>query len=333
MAGVKALRRIQFGKESVAGTAVAATVMYRASGATIQDNREVVFVEEDVGVLTGMDRTYISRYGAEIAFDPSPATFEQFPYWLQASIKDVTPTTDTGSGYIYTYDINESSTTDTLATYTIETGDDQEAEEMEYSYVRSFELSGVAREAWNVSGTWGGRQCSTSTFTSLSLNTVEEMLFSKTKLYIDGAASTDTVGTTLKSNTLLEATLTYNSGLMEVDAADGVLYFSFVKRTQPECLLSLTFEHDGSSTAEKDAWRAQTARQIQLLIQGSNLTTGGAYTVKTCKINLVGKWESFTKLEERNGNDIVTGVFRMRYNLTKDMSGQFIVVNELSALA
>ena len=50
MAGIRALRKLQYGKETTAGTAVAATAVWRGIG-TIQDNLETVFPAEDIGIL------------------------------------------------------------------------------------------------------------------------------------------------------------------------------------------------------------------------------------------------------------------------------------------
>ena len=51
MAGSRALRKIQLGKETTAGIAVAATTLWRGMG-TVKDNREVVFPEEDGPAIT-----------------------------------------------------------------------------------------------------------------------------------------------------------------------------------------------------------------------------------------------------------------------------------------
>lgn len=330
MAGIKALRKIQLGKETTAGTSVAATALWRGMG-TIEDQLEIVFPEEDIGVISGTDRTYIPKLLAAITFDEVEATFEQLPYPLSAGIANTTTgVTDTnGSGKIYTYTMT-TSTQASVQTYTIEGGDDQQEEEMEYSFVPSFTLSGKAGEAWKISADWQGRQVTPSTFTgSIAVPSVEEMLFSKTKLYIDAT----TIGTTQKTNTLLEATLNVNTGLVPVFTADGNLYFSFVKQTMPEVTLDITFEHDGTSVAEKAAWRAQTARLIQLTCEGSTLTTAGStYSVKTGIIKLAGKWEAFEKIDEQDGNDIVKGTLRARWHSTSNQFMTMILVNQLSSL-
>jgi hypothetical protein len=92
----------------------------------------------------------------------------------------------------------------------------------------------------------------------------------------------------------------------------------------PEIMLSITFEHDGTSVAEKAAWRAGTARSIKLLWEGS--------TGKSLDVRMVGKWDNFEALGEQDGNDIVTGNFRARYNSTAAGFFTAIVQNSLAAL-
>jgi len=124
MAGVKALRKIQLGDESPAGTAVAASTIWRGLGA-IEDQREVVFAEEDVGVLPGVDRTYTPKLLAALAMEETEATFEQLPYILEAGVKSVSGVKDgDGSGYAYTFAF-PTTAANTPLTYTIEMGDNQ----------------------------------------------------------------------------------------------------------------------------------------------------------------------------------------------------------------
>jgi len=332
MAGVKALRQIKLGAESTGtpGTAVAATTVLRLVG-TLEDQREIVFPAEDVGLLSGTDRQYTPKLLGAITME-GEATFEQAPYFFEAGIDNTAPTTDSGSGYIYTYTL-PTTAQKYPRTYTIEGGDDTEAEEMEFSFVKEFTLSGNAGEAWMLSSNWTGRQVSTSTFTPSSdtpIPTVEDALFSKTTLYID--ETSDTIGTTAKSNTLLNASLKVVTGFKEVPTADGNLYYSLVKQVAPEVTLEITFEHDGTATAEKAKWRAGTARQIRLNCLGSALTSSGTHTYKTLRVNLAGKWEKFDKIDEQNGNDVIKATFRARYNSTAALFGSIVVVNELSAL-
>jgi hypothetical protein len=326
--GIKALRKIQLGKETTAGTAVAASIIWRGTG-TLEDQREVIFPDEDIGYLSGVDRLYCPKLLAGFVFDAVPATFEQLPIILSAGVKNVvTGVTDTGgSGKVYTYTF-PTTAQNIFTTWTIEGGDDSGAEEMEYSFVESFEISGNGGEAVMMSSNWIGRQVSTSTFTTpLSVPTVEEVLFGNGKMYIDGT----TIGTTQVTNTLLGFALRVNSGIVTKFTADGQKYFSFATQTKPEVLFDVTFEHNASAVSEKAAWRAGTARLIRLDIAGNALTTAGTFSNKLLRVDLAGKWERFDKIGETNGNDIVTGTFRANYDPTAAKFAEIKVVNQTAS--
>src|SRR3989304_4623311 len=104
MAGVKLLRRIQLGRESVAGTAVASTTIWRGVGG-LDDKREIKFPDENVGIIGGTDRSYISKLAGAISFESVEATFEQFPHILEAGVKLVGTGVagGPGSGKVYAY--------------------------------------------------------------------------------------------------------------------------------------------------------------------------------------------------------------------------------------
>lgn len=334
MPGVKALRRIQGGLESVAGTAVPATFRWRGTG-TMQDAREVTFVNEDVGYLTQVDRTYIARLAALYTFDESPASFEQLGYILNAGIVGSTGIADgVGTGYIYIYNF-PGAAQQTPYTYTIEGGDDTQAEEMEYSFVESFNMKGEAGGPLNVTANWRGRQVTATTFTpstDVTLPDVETILFSKGKLYL--SASTDAFGTStdLAVQTWIDFDLNITTGIMAYETADGALYFSGVKNVAPEIVATFTFEHNATAIAEKALWRLETVRRIQAKFEGSALTPGTSYSYKTLIVNLIGKWETWDKIGEKDGNDIITATFRGRWNVTEATGGGFILVNSLAAL-
>lgn len=324
-AGIKALRKIQLGKEVTAGTKVNADIVWRGTG-VIQDNLEQIFPTEDIGILGGSDRSYIVRYEAGLSLNEVEATFEQLPHLFEMGIESVTPTTD-ASGSTYTYALPFSSTdmvssTD-LATYTIEGGDNAGEEEFGFGFARSISLTGSAGQAVMMSAEIVGRQVEPGTFTpGVALTAVEEILFGKGKLYIDDVKAFP--ATTQISNQLLGMSLSINTGWLPVYTADGELYFSFIKQTTPEVTLQITFEHDTTAIAEKAKWRAGTPRIIRLTFDGTSN--------KKLAIDIAGKWESFDVLGEQDGNDIVSGTFRGRYNATVGRMFQVAVTNALAAL-
>jgi hypothetical protein len=299
----------------------------------IEDQREVIFVEEDIGQYPQADRTYVPRYAAALSIEDTPLTFEQFPLLCAIGIDDIVSGAADGAGTdkIYTYPLPVASDNG-FKTFTIEGGDNQQAEEMEYAHAAEITLKGAAGEAWMMSANLIGRQVALSTFTAaLSVSAVEEALFSKTKLYIDAAGGT--IGTTLKSNTLLDAEITITTGLIPKFTADGDLFFSFVQQTEPVVTGSITFEHDAVGVAEKASWRAEDVKLVRLICEGSAAATPGTtYTYLSLIIDMALMWEKFDAIDEADGNDIVRGNFKCVYSSTDSLFFQIIVVNELAAV-
>jgi hypothetical protein len=333
MAGRRSLRKIQIGRESTAGTGVAATSIWRGTG-TILDNREQQRVSQDVGIVGGTDEVNQTMLGGALSVSQTPATFEQFLHVLEASIKTATPAADgAGTDFIYTYAFPTTSA-NTIKTYTIEGGDDTQEEEMTYCFVKDWTLQGSGRTAWQLSANWQGREVTLSTFTgALALPAVNYMNFGMSKVYIDAVGGT--FGTTIKANTLRGANIKCVSGVEAKDTADGRLDFSFAQGGQDYMLTGqLEFEHDAIALANKVDWRAMTARKLQIKIEGTTAfaTPGTAYSVPTCILNLPLKWSNFEKIGEANGNDIVTGSFFSAYNITVAAGPVVIVAAELATV-
>lgn len=329
--GVKLLRKLQFGRETTAGTAAAASTIWRGLG-TLEDQRETVFPEEDIGYLSGTDRAYCPKLAGALTLESVEASFEQLPHLFEMGIMTATPVTDTGgSGKIYTY-THATTAAPTLKTYTVEGGDNAGAEIMSYCYAEKITIEGKAGEALKMGADLKGRTIAPTSFgTSATLPAVEEILFSKGTLYIDAVSGT--AGTTPVSETLIEMKLDDTTGIIPVYTADGQLYFTTVKCATPEVTIDLTFEHNASAIAEIAAWKAGTPRLLKLKFPGTALTTAGSgYSYKTFEIIAAGKWEKFTPLGDSDGNDIVTGTFRVRYDTTAGKFIQYIVVNELASI-
>ena len=332
--GIKALRQIQICREDTQGTATTDFYVWRGTG-TLEDSRESVWPEEDIGIFGGTDRQYFPKLAATLEMDEVEATFEQLPHILDAGIKYAAPTTDTGSGYIRFWEepVTDAVESTDLMTYSMKCGDNNEVEKFSFGFVTEFSLSGSAGDAWMVKSTWTGREASTDGdgFDSgATLQGVEEALFSKTKLYLD--ATSDTIGTTLVSNTLIGATLEVTTGWTAVHTGSGRLDLSFVKQVKPEIKLDITFDHNNTASLEKYNWRNGIDRKIRLLCEGSALSDDGAYTYKTLQVDLAGKWDTFDKIDEQDGNDVVTGHFIARYNSTAELLAAFTIVNEVADL-
>jgi len=288
-----------------------------------------VFPDETVGYLSPKNRSFTAKLGGSIEFAETPATFEELPVILSCALEADTGGTTEGSGYLYRYRAATSSI-HTPNTLTIEAGDNQQEEQMTYCYVESFTLSGEAGGPLNVGARWRGRQVATGTFTSaLSLLSVEEIPFSKGKLYIDA----NTVGTNLKSNTLLGVRLEVPTGQEGIHAADGELYFSTLVQKGAAPTLQLTFEHDSTATTEIEHFRQGNTRLFRLEWEGTALNTAGTtYDSKTLRIDMAGIYENVEAITDQDGNNVRTINARIVHDDTSNLFFDTTIVNERSSL-
>ena len=329
--GRRALRKIQIGIETTAGTETNADEIWRGVG-VIEDEATPVIVEEDVGIYGGTDRSYLPYVLGHLRFEDTPATFEQLPYILACGVENVqTGSADgTGSGKVYQYDFPTTQQA-TICTATLEAGDNQQEEQFTYGFVESFRIAGNAQEAVMMSADWTGRQVAPGTYTAaLTLDTVEEILFQKATLYID--TSGGTFGGTQKTDTLLSFDFYMNTGWVPLFTGDGNLYFTVNKCVGPEITLDVTFEHDATAVAVEAARLAETEQLVRIKVEGSALTTDDSYTYKTLIIDAAGKWIDPGPLADQDGNDIRMGHLVSKYNVTAADWGKIIVVNEVAAL-
>ena len=323
---------IQLGIESTSGTEVDASTIWRGIG-TMDDKRTITFPDEDIGYISQTDRAYEPKLEASISFESVPLTFEQGPYVFNAGVKLATAAQDgtAGSGYSYVHTAPTTSV-NTIGTYTIEAGDNIQEYQMLYSFVEKIKLSGKAGEAWMVQSDWVGRQVAKGTKTaSLSLPTVEEVPFSATTMSIDTVGGT--IGSTAVSNTLLACEIDITTGWHGTWTGDNK-YFSLhnMDGKKLDITAKITYLHNASAVAEYDAFVAQTPRQIRIESVGSALTTGGTFTDKTFRVDMAGKYETWDKIGEDNGDDIVVATLKVRYDATAALYFEPTFVNQLTTL-
>lgn len=340
--GVTALESTKIGVEALAGATTDTVTTYWRGMGKIKDRQEVVFPPERVGKVGGTTRSYIPRTGSEFTLE-GDATYEQLCYIFNAGIYNATATTDASSGLTRTWTVQHSSsdayaTTD-LATLVVESGDNNEVETVRYGFIREFTLAGTQGAGMTIAATGQARAPSTSTATTVGdtdlENPAESILFSKVALYIDD--STGTIGTTQKSETILDMSLKHTTGWVELPARDGRLDFSSIKHIDDEIMLEVTYEHNTNASTELTAARAQTARAMRLQFTGNALTTtdaGATFDTKALRIDLYGKWQSFKAegLEEQDGDNVVKGTFRVAFDPGAAKKAIYTICNEVATL-
>jgi len=331
--GFTAGRLVQLGDEGTEGTTTVSTVMYRGM-AMAEDQSEITPINEGHGRRIPYANTYIPFTEVVVEFEETEATFQQLPYWFEAGVEKVnTVGADTGtgaSGHIYQYDLSDTAN-ETIRTYTIETGNSQESNEVNGAFVESFSLSGAAGEAWMVSGTWRGWSLTDCAFTDLSASVpdVEVALFNKTTFSIDDSGGT--IGGTDKTSTIIGFELNAEGLQKGIRAAAGLSTISGRRTGPAEITGSITMLHDDVGEAEIAKAQAQSIRLLQLECLGTSLTTiGSSYSYHTLKSTLAIQYTSIPTLDEDDGDDTVTFEWRQVYSTS--LGWQTIIVNELAAL-
>lgn len=332
--GETAFRKIQMGAEGTPGSAVAATTIWRGMG-LLSDDREIVHVEEQIGIAIPTTRAYIPKLGASFTFDPVEATFQQLPYIFEAGVSIETPTQDgSGTDYIYAYSF-PTTAKNTLRTYTIEGGDNQLAQEIEYCFVEKFKISGNAGEGIMMSADWIGRQPTDVSFTGAlsapALLPGHTLVFGGSTLAIDAVGGT--LGNTVVSSTLLSFELDVTTGY-RAKYTNLAKYFDFVyfDRGSFDAKLKLVYEHNAGADAQRDLYEAATPRQIRLQFTGPAIATPGTtYSVYTFRIDAAGVYTAMP-WGDKDGNSTVEAEMQIGYDPTAALGLNFLVVNESATL-
>lgn len=337
--GVTAARKLQFGRETTAGTAVAATFVWPGMG-MISPDIDVKNVAQNDGNFQPTNLYYIPRVGATIELDPVEATFDLLPHILEMGIMTATPAQDgTGGATGYTRDyLMPLTASRTIKTYTIEGGDNQLCQEVEYCFVESFKITGKASEGVMMSAKIRGRQTTDTTFTSSQVTPAlipsDVIVFGGSNIYIDAAGGT--IGSTEKTSTLLSFELDVTTGqAAKYTNLAKSFDFSYFNKGAYKATLKMVYEHNATADAERDKFEAATPGLIRLKFTGAAFAdvTGATYGAYTLIIDCAGVYTSFER-GDVDGNSTVEVEMALGLDqlTAPDQGLRILVANELSAL-
>jgi hypothetical protein len=342
--GIKALTRIEIGRETDSGTAVAADVLLQAEGMA-KDAQERVFVNGGDEFVLPIAYSYLRKEGVEITIEDSPLTTDQIPHILSMAVAGGVTGTQDGAGTAYTYIYPFPTTAAPTApnTYTLEGGDDQESGECAYTHVRRLGLKWAAGEEWLWNADLFGRQWTDCAFTGTNPSTTLHVL-NAAALYLD--ETTGTPGGTAKANTLMGFELDYPSPWIEKFTGNGEIYFDFLMfvghKGDKEITGTLTLEHNATGEAELNFARAGTTRLLHVIGTGPAVTTSGTYSKHSLYFSAAIVYTDVPELEDVDGNNTISLPFKVVYSaadatnlaagITGSAAGGLVVVNELSAL-
>lgn len=329
--GSEFAKRVQAGVESTRGTAVPATfiLLPDQNGFSAQERRlfhqpqdERVLLERFVNTrrqLAGIEEVSWSFQG--------DATYEQLPYFLNGVIE---PATVTGTGpYTYTYAPNYAAS-NAQKTYTIEYGDDLQAYEIEFAYLKTLTMSGGAHSPVKMSAQGGARQKSEVSFTgSLTAPTVETIMGNSCQLYYGTSWSNLTGGGTLATATLIDWSITMESGLMPSKRTDGTDYFTLLgegKRQLFRYSFTLEFNTIANSTLDLSSdFQAGTQQWFEIRTAGSS-----SRSLKIQMAVTIDDYQDFAGVQD--GINVIRISGGSHYDTTGTASGQVILVNGVETL-
>jgi len=337
MAGRRALQRIQIGRETTPGTPVSPRFIWRGNGNMPEDQREIVKVDEVIGIFGGADRTYIPKLMAQLSLADTEATFEQLPpLFNMLGLGTVTTNSAqgslqgaSGSTALFAWNVPTTISGPTIS-YTVEAGDNTEVEQLPYVIASEVKLSFAGGEAMKVSATLMARMTGTTATQTWTVpgtfEQVETILASRGTFYLAPAVanfpfSLLAAAHQVTAGNILSGEITFAAKWEPKFTVDsGQLFFHTAVWTDIEISGQLTLEHQVSGTygaagaGQKSKWRNEEAQLLRMQWSGGTIAMGTTVTTKLLRIDLPMKWEKFDVLGDQNGNVIVSGQFFSKWN-------------------
>lgn len=334
--GNRFFSKVQYGKESTRGTAVAATKILMGKVPAVGTDRKPVFPNEDVGINVPSVRSVIYQYLYQNTLSVEHGYFQLLPALFGCGLKGgVTPSETTPAQGDYAWDQTPSlvSGVDNAAnSMTIELGDDTQAFEAEYAMFERIRISGNVAQGQDASpvtieADFFARQLTPTTFTgSLSLPTAEPMNAKLSRFYLDTTWAG--VGGTEKTNILRAFDIEILTGLHPKFSGSGNKYFNGHSAGMISCTANFTLEGGSDADAIFDAQQAGTFQVVRLKINGSQIGSGATHSLS---IDIGGNWETVSPLaSEDRGDNLHSAVLVGRYDAT---GAKMLQVNTVTTLA
>ena len=340
--GIKELRSIRLKRETTSGVKVIPRFLWRGAGDMPDDAREVMEIEEQIGIIGGSNRTVIPRLAGQISFASTEATFEQLSDLLLAAGLGTTTIggayqgTVLGAGSSCLQElVFPSSQTFPVVSYTIEAGNNVEAEVLPYAIVTSFSIGGAGGEPLRYSADWSARYTdrtnNSGSFSAVgTIPDVETILASRGSIWLSDTPTDWGTGLVPAGNILSFEMSVESQWEWKYGVDSGTTYPYRAVLTSQAISGQFTFEHqiDGTFGAAgtagiKQRWRDQVAQLMQIEFVGGTIANGSAgYTNKKLLIRLPIKYIQIGGLDDQNGNDIIQASWVSRYNPTTPAAGR-----------
>lgn len=301
---IEAFRRIQIGKESTPGTAVAATRKLIGE-LSISPNLTIHRPTDERNSLSEFRRSEVVGQDASLSYS-SDATYDQIIHFLAMALKGgVTPTQPDVGNSPTVYDWVYTPVATVLAavdTFTIEYGDNTQEFECKYCFVQSLELGFAMNSVVTLKADMMGHYPIKSSFTgALSDESVEEVVSNDLTVAIDTTWAN--LGVTPKSGVVAGATLRIPTGLVPIKAADGSMEFTRIGEQRRHFELDLDILVSSAAITEYDAAVAQTDRAIRLIVTGPTISDDETYMLT---IDFFGRYTAAPTIwDSQDGENLI----------------------------
>jgi hypothetical protein len=314
--------KVQYGKESTHGTAVAATKMLPTILQPIQQDETPTYPREHSGIRADGVRSYTNGKLVKDSLKFDVAYFQLLPLLLSCGVKgDITPVEQTADQDDYQWDhvpTMDDSVSNDQDSVTLERGDTNYMVETEYCMFSRLKFKGTINQeggdsTMSIEADYFGRQNTASTFTSLSPQANLTKINSKlARLYLDTTWAG--VGSTELAHTLRAFDYEIITGLAPDFSGDGGLTFYEHSEDVMAIMASFTFEGNSNMSTIAAAKAAQTLQVARLNIPGPQIGSGENYLFQ---LDFSGTWQTIIPMaSQSNGKNVWTAVLKGFYDLT-----------------
>lgn len=323
--GSKVLTKVQYGKETTHGTAVAADTMLLCAVSLPESDREVKIPEVMIGARTNLliDSAYVARVVADgiTLEDADGAYFQLMPLLFSMVLKgNITATEQTSAqnDYLWTFDAPQTGS-ETLDSITLEVGDDTQAYEIAYCLGRSASISFDcdSGEVHCSADLFGDKVAQTTITGGQSVPTAEMMVGTQARLYIDSTWAG--LGDTELEGALVSGEITINGGGHPKHLGSSQREFDSHGQDAITGTMNLTLERTSDVATEELNYRpasgyAVTERFVRVAINGSQIGSGDNSSLT---IDMAGVWTGWHSLDsDRNGNTLDAVTLTAGYDST-----------------
>ncbi len=310
------------GKESTAGTLVAATRNWYGQGSGELDIDDMLSLHRgNRGTRTNLAYATSKGVAVKIAYQSDPDIGMAWDEWPTAISQLDGGNTASGGGADKTWTGAPSQTgANAQESYTIEVYDDIQEYEIGYCQMSDFTYSASKDNLTQFSANWFGRQPVKSTKTSLAANKAVRI---PGYLWVPrwATAQSGLSGASDVLNFLQDFTVTHQTGLVPRFYQDGLAYFGQSVEGLPQTA-TMTFHVESTATAVSEFYdkkRAQTVDFMQLhalgpALGGSNYEATLQYALLYTDVKPIASVDEGVNLYEISAETVIDGTWGTNFS-------------------